>query len=151
MCAHAYYTYMCVYVFSICYTHIIIHYEYLSFELKSMAAIALTTYKAITGDEAVGLLTHCGRDKMDAISQTKFSFAISSMNIVVFWLNFHWNMFARVQLTIISWDPSLTEALPSNLVYCVQYRVIWYRGISIVYIILVSRVWLFVRSSTFSH
>ena len=27
--------------------------------------------------------------------------AFSSMNIVAFWLNLHWNMFARVQLTII--------------------------------------------------
>ena len=47
------------------------------------------------------ILTHWGRDKMDAISQTTFSRAFSSMKIVVFWLNFHWNMFARVQLTII--------------------------------------------------
>ena len=36
-------------------------------------------------------LTHWGRDKMDAISQTTFSRASSSMKIVVFWLNFHWN------------------------------------------------------------
>ena len=46
-------------------------------------------------------LTHWGRDKMNAISQTTLSRAFSSMKIVVFWLNFHWNMFARVQLTII--------------------------------------------------
>ena len=46
-------------------------------------------------------LTQWARDKMDAISQTTFSPAFSSMKIVVFWLNFHWNMFARVQLTII--------------------------------------------------
>ena len=46
-------------------------------------------------------LTHWGRDKMDAISQTTFSCAFSSMKTAVFWLNFHWNMFARVQLTII--------------------------------------------------
>ena len=47
------------------------------------------------------MLTHWGRDKMDAISQTTFSHAFSSMKIVVFWLNFHWNMFPRIQLTII--------------------------------------------------
>ena len=46
-------------------------------------------------------LTHWGRDKMDAISQTTFSHAFSSMKIFVFWLNFHWNMFTMVQLTII--------------------------------------------------
>ena len=49
----------------------------------------------------VPFLTHWGRDKMDAISQATFSQAFSSMKIAVFWLNFHWNMFARVQLTII--------------------------------------------------
>ena len=47
------------------------------------------------------VLTHWGRDKMDAISQTTFPRAFSSMKIAVFWMNFHWNMFARVQLTII--------------------------------------------------
>ena len=47
------------------------------------------------------LLTHWGRDNMDTISQTTFSRAFSSMKIVAFWLNFHWNIFARVQLTII--------------------------------------------------
>ena len=41
-------------------------------------------------------ISHWGRDKM-----TTFSRAFSSMKIVVFWLNFHWNMFARIQLTII--------------------------------------------------
>ena len=46
-------------------------------------------------------LTHWGRGKMDAISQTTFSCAFSSMKIAVFLLNFQWNMFARVQLTII--------------------------------------------------
>ena len=43
----------------------------------------------------LNVLTHWGRDKMDAISQTTFSRAFSSMKIAVFWLNFHWNMFAR--------------------------------------------------------
>ena len=41
-------------------------------------------------------LTHWGRDKMDAISQTTFSCAFSSMKIAVFWLNFHWNILGRV-------------------------------------------------------
>ena len=46
-------------------------------------------------------LTHWGRDQMDAISQTTFSRAFSSLKMAVFELNFHWNMFVRVQLTII--------------------------------------------------
>ena len=50
---------------------------------------------------SLNVLTHWGRDKMDAITQMTFSLAFSSMKMVVFWSNFHWNMFARVQLTII--------------------------------------------------
>ena len=44
-------------------------------------------------------LTHLGRDKMDAISQT-FSSAFSWMKMFEFGLKFHWSLFLRVQLTI---------------------------------------------------
>ena len=45
-------------------------------------------------------LTHWGRDKMDAISQTTLSIAFSWMKIYEFRLNFRWSLFLRVQLTI---------------------------------------------------
>ena len=45
-------------------------------------------------------LTHWGRDKMDATSQTTLSIAFSWMNMLEFRLNFHWSLFLRVQLTI---------------------------------------------------
>ena len=45
-------------------------------------------------------LTHWGRDKMDAISQTTFSSGFSWMKIFEFRLKFHWSLFLRVQLTI---------------------------------------------------
>ena len=45
-------------------------------------------------------LTHWGRDKMDAISQTPFSNAFSLMKIFEFRLKFHWSLFLSVQLTI---------------------------------------------------
>ena len=45
-------------------------------------------------------LTHWGRDKMAAISQTIISKAFSWMKMFEFWLRFHWIMFQRVQLTI---------------------------------------------------
>ena len=45
-------------------------------------------------------LTHWGRDKMDAISQTIFSSAFSGMEMFEFRLKFHWSLFLRVQLTI---------------------------------------------------
>ena len=46
-------------------------------------------------------LTHWGRDKMDAISQTTCSSAFSWMKMFEFRLKFHWSLFLRVQLTII--------------------------------------------------
>ena len=45
-------------------------------------------------------LTHWGRDKMVAISQTTLWNASSWMEILEFWLKFHWSLFLRVQLTI---------------------------------------------------
>ena len=44
------------------------------------------------------ILTHWGRDKMDAISQTTFLSAFSWMKIFEFRLKFHWGLFLRVQL-----------------------------------------------------
>ena len=46
------------------------------------------------------ILTHWGRDEMNNISQTTFSYAISSMKVFEFRLQFHWTLFPRVQLTI---------------------------------------------------
>ena len=45
-------------------------------------------------------LTHWGRDKMDAISQTTCSNAFSWMKMFEYRLEFHWNLFLRVQWTI---------------------------------------------------
>ena len=45
-------------------------------------------------------LTHWGRDKMDAISQTTSSSAFSWMKMFEFRLKFQWNLFLGVQLTI---------------------------------------------------
>ena len=46
------------------------------------------------------LLTHLGRDKMDAISQTTLSNAFSWIKRYEFRLIFHWSLFLRFQLTI---------------------------------------------------
>ena len=46
-------------------------------------------------------LTHWGRDKMDAISQTTFSNGLSWMKMYEYKLAFHWSLFLRVQLTIV--------------------------------------------------
>ena len=46
------------------------------------------------------ILTHWGRGKMAAISQTTSSNAFSWMKVYEFRLRFHWSLFLRVQLTI---------------------------------------------------
>ena len=48
----------------------------------------------------LNLLTHWGRDKMDAISQTTFSSAFYWMKMYELRLKIHWSLFLRVQLTI---------------------------------------------------
>ena len=45
-------------------------------------------------------LTHWGRDKMAAFSQTTLSNAFSWMKLLEFRLKFHWSLFLRVLLTI---------------------------------------------------
>ena len=45
-------------------------------------------------------ITHWGRDKMTAISQTIFSNAFFRMKMFKFRLSFHWSLFPGVQLTI---------------------------------------------------
>ena len=45
-------------------------------------------------------LTHWGRDKMAAVSQTTLSKAFSWMKMLEFGLRFHWSLFPRVKLTI---------------------------------------------------
>ena len=57
------------------------------------------SYIPLLSDSA-WVLTHWGRDKMDAILQTTFWNAFSSMKMFEFQLKFHWNLFPRVQLTI---------------------------------------------------
>ena len=47
------------------------------------------------------MLTHWGRDKMAAVSQTTPSNAFSWMKMLEFRLIFRWSLFLRVQLTII--------------------------------------------------
>ena len=42
------------------------------------------------------VLTHWGRDKIAAISQTTFSNAFSSLKMCEFWLKFHWSLFLNV-------------------------------------------------------
>ena len=51
--------------------------------------------RRVFGTESV-LLTHWGRDKMAAISQTTFSSVFSWMKMFYFWIKFHWTLFLKV-------------------------------------------------------
>ena len=48
-------------------------------------------------------LTHWGRDKMAAVSQTTLSDAFSWMKMLEFRLRFHWSLFLRVMRQAIIW------------------------------------------------
>ena len=50
--------------------------------------------------DVVTILTHWGRDNIDAISQTTFSRTFSGMKVFEFLLTFQWNLFLRVKSTI---------------------------------------------------
>ena len=49
---------------------------------------------------SINSLTHWGRNKMAAVSQTTFSNAFSWMKMYEFWLKFRWSLFLSVQLTV---------------------------------------------------
>ena len=56
-------------------------------------------------------LTHWGRDKMAAVSQTTLSNAFSWMKMLEFELRFHWSLFLRVQLQQCSNIPALVQIM----------------------------------------
>ena len=80
------------------------------------------------------ILTHCGRDKMDAISQTTFSSIFSWMKMVEFRFKIHWSLFLRVQLTIfqiMAWrrpgdKPSSEPMMVSLLTHICVTRPQWF-------------------------
>ena len=59
-----------------------------------------TTASTFRWVSVTAALTHWGRDKMAAISQTTFSRAFSWMKMFEFRLKFHWSLFPNVQSTI---------------------------------------------------
>ena len=52
------------------------------------------------GKRTLDLLTYCGRDKMADILKTTLSNAFHWPKMFQLWLNFHWTMFLKFQLTI---------------------------------------------------
>ena len=74
------------------------------------------------------LLTHWGRDKMDAISQTTLSNAFLRMKMLEFWLKFHWSLFLGVQLTIFNnWFGWWLGAVQTTSHYLNQWWLVYRR------------------------
>ena len=79
-------------------------------------------------DHYVPCLTHWGRDKMAAVSQTMFSNAFSWMKIYEFCLKFHWSLFRRFQLTIFQhWFRYWLGAVQATSHYLNQWWLIYWR------------------------
>ena len=73
--------------------------EILIFSFKKMY-LKLSSVKWRLLRLGLNVLTHWGRDQIDAISQTTFANAFSWMKINEFPLGFHWSLFLRFELTI---------------------------------------------------
>ena len=71
------------------------------------------------------ILTHWGRDKMAAISQTTLSIALSWIKMLELRLNFHWSLFLRVQLTISSIGSD--NAVQATSHYLNQWWLVYWR------------------------
>ena len=66
----------------------------------SDALLYSRSHNFLTHSDCIVQLTHWGRDKMDAISQTRFSNVFSRRFIFEYRLKFYWILFPRGQLTI---------------------------------------------------
>ena len=74
------------------------------------------------------LLTHWGRDKMAAVSQTMFSNIFSWMKMYEFRLKFHWSLFLRFQLTIFKhWFRYWLGAVQATSHYLNQWWLVYWR------------------------
>ena len=77
--------------------------KYSSFTTNKWQPLMTTIgwFTDICGSGPVGAVVNSSPpDKMAAISQTTFSNAFSWMKSFVFWFEFHWSLFLRVQLII---------------------------------------------------
>ena len=74
------------------------------------------------------ILTHWGRDKLDAISQTTFSNVFSWMKMFEFRLEFHWSMFPSDWITIIQhWFRWWLGAVQATSHYLNQWWLVYRR------------------------
>ena len=70
-------------------------------------------------------LTHLPLHKMATISQSTFWNAFSWMKNFVFWFEFHWSLFLRVQLTIFHLDSGLAPIRRQAIIWTNAGPVHW--------------------------
>ena len=82
----------------------------------------------LSGLAPVVLLTHWGRYKMAAVSQTTLSNAFSWMRMLWFRLKFHWSLFLRFELTIFQhWFGLWLGAYQATSHYLNQWLLAYWR------------------------
>ena len=81
--------------------------------MKTLPKICQLFYSGLS------VLTHWGRDKMDAVSQTTLWSAFSSMKMFEFRLKFHWSLFLRAnwQSSIIGLDNGLAQSRRQAIIW----------------------------------
>ena len=75
----------------------------------------------------LAVLTHWGRDKMAAVSQTTLSNAFSWVKMLEFRLRYHWSLFLRVQLTFHHWFRQWLGAGQATSHYLNQWWLVYRR------------------------
>ena len=106
--------------YSLYHTGLTKNWTYLPYFIQSEVILSYIRHMR----SALIILTHWGRDKMGAISQTTFSIAFSWMKMFKYRLKFHWNVFLMVQLTIFQhW----LDAVQATNHYLNQWCLAWRR------------------------
>ena len=104
----------------ICNSHFITNHKYLSHQPTLWHRFDV--HKGISASHGYWPLTHWGRDKMAAFSQTTLSNAFSCLKIFEFRLKIYWSLFLRVELTIFQhWFRKWLRAVQATSHYLNQW------------------------------
>ena len=104
-----------------------LHLWFISCEYQNLSRL-LTSLQWARAQLSFWRLTHWGRDKMAAVSQTMISNAFSWMKMYEFHLKFHWSLFLRFQLTIFQhWFRYWLGAVQATSHYLNQWWLVYWR------------------------
>ena len=104
-----------------------LHLWFISCEYQNLSRL-LTSLQWARAQLSFWRLTHWGRDKMAAVSQTMISNAFSWMKMYEFHLKFHLSLFLRFQLTIFQhWFRYWLGAVQATSHYLNQWWLVYWR------------------------